>query len=472
MELTSDTLPRLRSNICIDELPQTIADAILLCVKLGIHSLWVDALCILQNSRSDWHSEAASMSSIYGNALVTIKAAGSDNSHGGLFLPRNPSTLAPAIFRCLAPGFEDVNQATIYFREVSSEREPLETRAWTYQEDLLSPRTLTYGLREMWWECKSGRKSDGGRQVIESHMVSGLPKPLRTTRPAQFPRAQPDETATIRSNWLFILSEYGARNITYTADRLPALSGIAKVFQANLPGNKYLAGLWESHLPRNLLWHVSAPATRADDITGAPSWSWASVGHLQPGAYITFTEESRLNNVCCDYLAGAVALRSNDVYGQVESGVLQLRAPLLSAWRVLYPTESAEPFHKLYIDKAGYRIDLDRDRDLKGSSLYDPGDRLDWYEYDRLGKFNKDLLLAEEEGCLVETWLLFILSSAHKPGDMSYFCHGLVLERSKTDSRNDNSQSLNDQNVASFRRIGTFSGAYCRLPSYQTVFLV
>ena len=472
--LTSDSISDMRDNIQLDTLSQTIKETVLLCLKLEIQYLWVDALCILQDSATDWHSEAANMSTVYGNAFVTIKAAASDNSNGGLFRsqPQHLPELAPVMVRCLAPKFDNIKHAAIHLQNVSTEREPLETRAWTYQEDLLSPRTLTYGSREMWWECHSAMRSDGGRQIIESHSVSGLPKPLRTTRPAQFPNVQPDETATTRANWIYILTEYGVRHITYPADRLPALSGIAKVFQASLPRDRYLAGLWESHLPRSLLWHVSAPAVSTGFSRRAPSWSWGSIGELQPEAYITFADESRFSNVCCEYVSSKIEYRGANLYGRIKQGTLTLRAPLLAAWRVYWPTEASGPRHKLYVKPADYDKDQKQVKEdaARSSHKQDSRETFVQYEYNRLGKFNADAVLPEDQDTFLETWLLFILSSSLTPGDISRSSYGLVLEKVPSSSMEGSpSDVLGEVAVTTFRRIGTFSDAYFNLPPYHTV---
>ncbi|KAF8161872.1 hypothetical protein BJ912DRAFT_935747 [Pholiota molesta] len=46
-------------------LPQTIADAILVANKLGLRYLWVDALCIIQDSAEDKVRELGAMAHIY-----------------------------------------------------------------------------------------------------------------------------------------------------------------------------------------------------------------------------------------------------------------------------------------------------------------------------------------------------------------------------------------------------------------------
>lgn len=67
------------------DMPQTIQDAFRICRELGFRYLWVDAICIIQDSKQDWHSEALNMVSIYRNAHLTISVDLSDSVELGCF---------------------------------------------------------------------------------------------------------------------------------------------------------------------------------------------------------------------------------------------------------------------------------------------------------------------------------------------------------------------------------------------------
>ena len=45
-----------KQSISLKTFPQTIRDAIFITSKLGIRFLWVDSLCIVQDSDDDWYS--------------------------------------------------------------------------------------------------------------------------------------------------------------------------------------------------------------------------------------------------------------------------------------------------------------------------------------------------------------------------------------------------------------------------------
>ncbi|KAI1497742.1 heterokaryon incompatibility protein-domain-containing protein [Biscogniauxia marginata] len=62
---TQRTLDANRQRIMYSSLPKTLRDAITICRRLEIQYLWIDALCIIQDSPSDWQLEAIKMGPIY-----------------------------------------------------------------------------------------------------------------------------------------------------------------------------------------------------------------------------------------------------------------------------------------------------------------------------------------------------------------------------------------------------------------------
>jgi hypothetical protein len=81
---TLENLEDMKKNIPWHKLPLTIQDAILVTRGLGIRYLWVDALCIIQDSPVDWAAESKKMGDIYGGSFLTISAALGRDVHFGL----------------------------------------------------------------------------------------------------------------------------------------------------------------------------------------------------------------------------------------------------------------------------------------------------------------------------------------------------------------------------------------------------
>jgi hypothetical protein len=245
---TSANLARMKERICWNELPQTIKDAITTTRALGIQYLWVDALCIIQDSQEDWEAESKKMADVYGGAFLTISAALGPDVHHGLF---QDSKVPP-------PSAE-------YWEDSPFQYDPLYSRAWALQERMLSKRLLIFSSYELYWECDDSppqRKNKiNSRILLHTHRLS--PK-LSTT------------------DWHSIVEDYTCRNLTDERDKLPALSGLASVYY-QVTKKDYLAGLWRQSLIEDLLWKREPASFGKSGKQGvpskyrAPSWSWASL---------------------------------------------------------------------------------------------------------------------------------------------------------------------------------------------------
>ncbi|RKL50780.1 hypothetical protein BFJ72_g233 [Fusarium proliferatum] len=124
----------------IRDLPKALRQSIALTHQLGIRYIWIDALCIVQNSRHSWNLNARAMHLIYGNSVLTICAAdGIDANTGLLALDDNHQTRQMVVN--YGPGV-----CLMLHRpaETSIETTQWNRRAWTFQERLLSKRCLIF----------------------------------------------------------------------------------------------------------------------------------------------------------------------------------------------------------------------------------------------------------------------------------------------------------------------------------------
>lgn len=64
--------------------PNSVKDAMLVAINLGIPYLWVDRYCIDQDNEDEKHSLISSMNSVYSGAEITIIAAAGSDPHYGL----------------------------------------------------------------------------------------------------------------------------------------------------------------------------------------------------------------------------------------------------------------------------------------------------------------------------------------------------------------------------------------------------
>ena len=75
--LTSNYPTLTQDGIRLSQLSPVFRDAVRVCHRLGVEFLWIDSLCIIQDSKEDWERESARMCDYYENALFTISAASS-----------------------------------------------------------------------------------------------------------------------------------------------------------------------------------------------------------------------------------------------------------------------------------------------------------------------------------------------------------------------------------------------------------
>jgi hypothetical protein len=80
--------------VSLEVFPATIRDAVVITRALGVKFLWVDALCMIQDSRVDWEIKSPKMSEIHANSLITIIAANASLVTSGIFESRGTTTLS------------------------------------------------------------------------------------------------------------------------------------------------------------------------------------------------------------------------------------------------------------------------------------------------------------------------------------------------------------------------------------------
>jgi hypothetical protein len=80
-----DNIALFEAGINIHTMPKTFQDAVKVTRALGISYIWIDSLCIVQDSSEDWLKESQQMESVYSNSYCNIAATKSADSDGGLF---------------------------------------------------------------------------------------------------------------------------------------------------------------------------------------------------------------------------------------------------------------------------------------------------------------------------------------------------------------------------------------------------
>jgi hypothetical protein len=276
LKLLKENYGDFRNRILYDSLPKTFQDAVAATRALGLRYLWIDSLCIIQDSKQDWEIQCTQMQRIYKDSFVTVAGPAASGCDSGFLHPR------PSICEVTLPiSCGDVSDELIFWYQGTDEdpmtlapegNAPLSTRAWVLQERLLSTRVLYFGTKVQYLECFTNVRFENFHFSIDwnyreidmisksemKHLWSG---------------------SDFLEDWTTLATTYSGLGLTKITDRLPALSGLASSVQAS----NYLAGIWSCDLPRALTWYV-APWDRDKPISPvisptdyvAPSWSWAA----------------------------------------------------------------------------------------------------------------------------------------------------------------------------------------------------
>ena len=364
LKLTKATIDRLKSGIDLDELPQTLKDAVIVTENLNLRLIWVDVLCIIQDDdAAALAREIDTMAFVYGEAMVTLLASRSQSVHQGFLHERRypgPTFEVPYI----KPNGEETSLILVQVSEKSAEHvEPLDERAWALQEQLLSPRVIDFRTYQTRYACKNPENSgfkattDGwatsffdstspGWSFIKENYINSTPENrIQITMPKKevedihqrlLSKSQAQWHIPI-GFWYDTVNAYTQRKLSNRTDRLTAIGGIARTIGSILY-SQYCAGLWRDCLAQGLIWRSFEGATlqsRPSEYLG-PSWSWVGMNaavncqRCKLMMEYEFPLDKEFRVVDCQ-----IELQHKDAqYGTVLSGKLTVRGRMRPAvWR-------------------------------------------------------------------------------------------------------------------------------------------
>lgn len=305
-------------------LSQTFQDAVDFTRRLGMRFLWIDCICIIQEDKDDWQKEAPRMFDVYHNARLTLAAHHARTSLEGLYSKSTPErethiTLPPKVANemlkrdsgsieegpiemiglqmdpiCPFRSNSEDNSELLSFEAPlkNSDRDhydsgPLFTRAWTFQERLVSRRVLVFTANDLAWECNTMLTCECKRNDMDTSIKSDYGKTLEGTTSKWYKKKQ----VTAREDlWWTLIEQYSRLGITNATDKLPAVAAIAQqLHMTSRQDERYYAGLWSGSLFQDMLWvsdiqdyQNRAARPKSPDANGvkwwpSPTWSWASV---------------------------------------------------------------------------------------------------------------------------------------------------------------------------------------------------
>jgi hypothetical protein len=340
LRLLTTNIDEFKAGINVTELTRTFQDALLITRKLGYKYIWIDSLCIIQDSEQDWRTEAKKMAQVYGNAECTIAAIGPDGN-AGCFRRRNPLLRRPGKltessgvsvygYGFLKAGEHNVLEDSPGIPGLSNL--PLLRRAWVVQERLISDRVLYYGYEGLMWECATCTASEFRPQIFPVPTLKYSEEPLKFILRrilGLLPRSDRSARNMFLEVWLRVMETYTRSALTFPTDRVAALAGIAEMIRSTT-GMEYLAGLWVELFPEVLLWWPGAPQSTLP----SPSWSWLSwnVQIVSP----SLRDSENISSLATTYLAqsnlGAITKPANSVLGEVSKGELKVKGFMLKMY--------------------------------------------------------------------------------------------------------------------------------------------
>ncbi|OAK97937.1 HET-domain-containing protein [Phaeosphaeriaceae sp. SRC1lsM3a] len=266
-------------------LSSNIDDACNAVHDLNERYLWVDALCIVQDSSEDKGHQIGQMDLVYGNALLTIVIASDTRNITSFGLPGYlsvPAARSQAIHTIYSQGvelavpkpcLEDILAYTKW-----------ETRGWTFQESHISRRSLYFTDHQLYFQCSCGvrcedtanEKHSPGAYIRHSTNIWNPKNAHATSEDDNYGEVFLSRTEYTSENEALgmydtLVSAYLRRELSFRSDILNAFTGIEKVLSSTMKTGFY-AGLPLKWLDHALLWQLYGSDVRHNDF---PSFSWA-----------------------------------------------------------------------------------------------------------------------------------------------------------------------------------------------------
>ncbi|KAK8219179.1 hypothetical protein M8818_000911 [Zalaria obscura] len=326
LRLLQANMTALQTSIDLSQLPNTFRDAVGIVKRLELRHLWIDSLCIIQDSpnNEDWAKESVKMGDVYKHSWCNLAASKARNANGGCYTQRTAQSALPCAVRARVSGRAPVS---LYCWDgdmlgANLDESNLVRRGWVVQEKILSRRVLHFCADQLFWECVSLRACEMFPGGVPNNTAA---KPSTNTVSLRNHLLRSRDPVIQRYQlWDQFVQIYTRANLTFPEkDKLVAISGLAREL---FPNGQYLAGLWRDILPYQLMWSTSSGDCTSRDNERAPSWSWASING--PLFARTPTEHGAGSRLLATVLEATTKLTGDDAFGRVSAGEIRLEVPL------------------------------------------------------------------------------------------------------------------------------------------------
>ncbi|KAJ8128569.1 hypothetical protein O1611_g5066 [Lasiodiplodia mahajangana] len=153
LQSTTQNLVDLQAPGALDSypLPKTIEDTLWVTHKMGVNYLWIDRLCVIQDSDADKAIQLPQMDLVYSSAALTIVAACGTAVDGLAGVKRTPRTVDQRTARVA----ENLSVINVLRLDDAYQNCAWRTRGWTFQEGLCSRRSLVITADQVFWSCET-----------------------------------------------------------------------------------------------------------------------------------------------------------------------------------------------------------------------------------------------------------------------------------------------------------------------------
>ena len=383
IRLTTSNRDEFRRGIAFSDLPIAFQEAIDLLKSLSIRLVWIDALCIIQDSDEDWLRESAKMYQVYTDCYLALSLSRSASPSESCLAPWVPDDThvfsldtASLDSGSKEPGLKLVVCPENYHNALH--KQPFEQRAWAFQERILAPRVLSFGQGEMFWSCSHLPMASeaflggcplntGDYESVQSPVTEAIAQ-LRQPSLSVMDSMTAMPLGEKLDVWDMALESYRKRRLTYPEqDNLVAIAAIARALTP--PDDPYIAGHFKSTLPRSLAWEsTSLDIEPRRKLPGSsPTWSWASV-HNHAGLSFGHELGSKTTDLATLQSYHLKPMDHNNPYGQIPSATLTLQCNTISLFWTDDFVDSCYWFENTWSHISSKRKDLWNQTMIEGES--------------------------------------------------------------------------------------------------------
>ncbi|KAH8800436.1 heterokaryon incompatibility protein-domain-containing protein [Xylogone sp. PMI_703] len=311
----------------------TIQDAISFVQSIKQRYLWADAISIVQDDPEEMMDQISHMDAIYSRSFLTLVALSAKDANSRLpgVCPGSRSTtravnVVQGHMLSARPSYtwNELRSSSLY-----------DTRAWTFQESILSSRCLYFTEKRVIFQCLQDVELESSLAEEES----GKPRPehinplvdvfmgtLQNQNSIKTSSALSDHMQSLYF-YQVLVKTYTNRNLTHSSDYLNAFLGVLSMLQ-RMGAGPFVHGIPERSIDYALLWNSGRPSgTVRRDRDGkatkknedVPSWTW--VGWTGPVRWDLFPSRRTdfFESDCLPSFHSAIT----DIHIQEETGSIR-----------------------------------------------------------------------------------------------------------------------------------------------------